>query len=98
MGTGRGYCWERYVTDLHTGGVGVTVISLYTGAKAAFISCQDDSTLFREVEMGSAQVWFTVHQQLRVSDVSLGFLSITSPTRDDKTCRIDGSVHDPRLF
>ena len=47
--TGGGYCWECLVTELHTGGLGVMVASLSTGAKAAFVSCPDDrAAMFRD--------------------------------------------------
>jgi len=48
-GTGRGYCRQYLVTDLHAGGLGVTVVSLSTGAKATFVSCLDArAALFRD--------------------------------------------------
>jgi len=52
-------------------------------------------------QTGSAQIWSTIHQQLRVPDLppvsvthGLGFLPTTSHTREDETRRIDDLVHD----
>jgi len=51
--------------------------------------------------MGSTQVWSTTYEQLYISARAAtrcvvhgsGFLPTTSPTRDDETCRVDGSLH-----